>query len=196
MNISDYSTKVKNLADVLASIGALVDDEDLMAMTLNGFGKYYSQFRISIAVRETFPNFQDLITLLISEEMRIVSISSNGGSQEVFFTQIPIEVKVEVVKPHFEVDTEARMVDIINMKVKLMEVDKETLEEEEVEEVVKVVVEVIEVNNQIAIQIVTTTGNLGTWQKTIIKGSMMHEMESCNKGIMHQLAIKVMSNCM
>jgi hypothetical protein len=23
---------------------------------------------------------------------------------------------------------------------------------------------------------------------------MMHEMESCNKGIMHQLAIKVMSN--
>jgi hypothetical protein len=24
---------------------------------------------------------------------------------------------------------------------------------------------------------------------------MMHEMESCNKGIMHQLAIKVISNC-
>ncbi len=31
MNISDYSTKVKNLADVFASIGAPVDDEDLMA---------------------------------------------------------------------------------------------------------------------------------------------------------------------
>ncbi len=115
-------------------------------------------------------------------------------------TQIPIEVEVEVVKPHFEVDTEARMVDIINMKVKLMEVDKETLEEEEVEEVVEVmvevVVEVIEVNNQIAIQIVITAGNLGTWQITVIKGSMMHKMESCNKGIMHQLAIKVMSNCL
>jgi nicotinamide mononucleotide (NMN) deamidase PncC len=55
------------------------------------------------------------------------------------------------------------MVDIINMKVKLMEVDKETLEEEEVEEVVEVMVEVIKVNNQIAIQIATTMGNLGTW---------------------------------
>jgi len=108
--------------------------------------------------------------------------------------QIPIEVEVEVVKPHFEVDLEACMVDIINMKVKLMKVDKETLEEKEVEEVVEVVVEIIEVNNQIAIQIATTAGNLGTWQKTIIKGNMMHEMESCNKGIMHQLAIKVMSN--
>jgi len=75
-----------------------------------------------------------------------------------------------------------------------MEVDEETLEEEEVKEIVEVVVEVIEVNNQIAIQIATTAGNLGTWQRNVIKGSMMHEMESCNKGIMHQLAIKVMSN--
>jgi hypothetical protein len=85
MNISDYSTKVKNLADALASIGAPVDDEDLVAVTLNGLGKDYSQFRTSIAVRETFPNFQDLITLLISEEMRVVGTSSNGGSQESAF---------------------------------------------------------------------------------------------------------------
>ncbi len=93
--------------------------------------------------------------------------------KKMFFTQIPIEVEVEVVKPHFEVDPEARMVDIINMKVKLMEVDEETLEEKEVEEVMEVVVEVIEVNNQIAIQIATTAGNVGTWQRTVIKGSMM-----------------------
>ncbi len=113
-------------------------------------------------------------------------------------TQIPIEVEAEVVKPHFEVNPKVHMVDIINMKVKLMEVDEETLEEEEVEEVVEVVVEAIEVNNQIAIQIATTMGNLGTWPRTVIKGSMMHEVESCNKGIMHQLAIKVkvMSNCL
>jgi hypothetical protein len=71
---------VKNLIDALASIGAPVGDEDLVAMTLNGLGKDYSQFRTSIAIRKTFPNFQDLITLLISEEMRVVSTSSNGGS--------------------------------------------------------------------------------------------------------------------
>ncbi len=118
--------------------------------------------------------------------------------KKVLSTQIPIEVEAEVVKPHFEVDTEACMVDIINMKVKLMEVDKETLEEEEVEEVVEVVVKAIEVNNQITIQIATTARNLGTWPRTVIKGSIMHEVESCNKGIMHQLAIKVkvMSNCL
>jgi hypothetical protein len=85
MNISDYSTKVKNISYALAFIGALVDDEDLVAVTLNGLGKYYNQFRISITVRETFRNFQDLITLLISEEMRVVGTSSNGGSQESAF---------------------------------------------------------------------------------------------------------------
>jgi hypothetical protein len=103
--------------------------------------------------------------------------------KKVLSIQILIEVEVEVVKPHFKVDTKVRMVDIINMKVKLMEVDEETLEEEEVEEVVEVVVEIIKVNNQIVIQIATTVGNLGTWQKTVIKGNMMHEMESYNKGI-------------
>jgi hypothetical protein len=88
---------------------------------------------------------------------------------------------------------EAHMVDIINMKLSLMEVDEETLEEEEV---VEVVVEVIEVNNQMVNQTVITTRKLGTWQRTNIKRSMMHEMESYNKGIMHQLAIKVMNNCL
>ncbi len=64
--------------------------------------------------------------------------------EKFFFTQILIKVEVEVLKPHFEVDMEVRMVDIINLKISLMEVDKEILKEEEV---VEVVVEVIEVNN-------------------------------------------------
>ncbi len=70
-----------------------------------------------------------------------------------------------------------------------MEVDKETLEEGGVMETM---MEIIKVNNQIA----TTTRNLGTWQIIVIKRNMMHKMESYNKGIMHQLTIKVMNNCL
>jgi hypothetical protein len=51
MNINDYSTKVKNLTDVFAFIGTPINDEDLVTyMTLNGLGKYYSQFRTSIKI--------------------------------------------------------------------------------------------------------------------------------------------------
>jgi hypothetical protein len=84
-----------------------------------------------------------------------------------------------VVKPHFKVDKKVRMV------------DEETLKEEEIMEVV---VEIIEVNNQITTQTATTAGNMGTWQIIVIKGSMMHEMESYNNGIMHKLTIKVINN--
>jgi hypothetical protein len=56
---------------------------------------------------------------------------------------------------------EGCMVDIINMKINLMEVDKETLEEGEVMEAV---VEIIKVNNQIVTQIVIIARNLSTWQ--------------------------------
>ncbi len=117
--------------------------------------------------------------------MKIVGTSSNGGSQENVFYSNTNKSKGRGGKTSSKVNTETRMVDIINMKVKLMKVDKETLEEKEIKEVVKVVVEVIEVNNQITTQITTNLGNLGTWQRTVIKGSMMHEMESYNKGIIH-----------
>jgi len=106
---------------------------------------------------------------------------------------IQILIEVEVLKLHFKVDMEVRMVDIINMKFSLMEVDEEILEEEEV---VEVMVEVIEVNNQITTQIAIIAGNLGTWQRIVIKRSVMHEIEFCNKGIIHQLTIKVMNNCL
>ncbi len=43
MNINDYSIKVKKLVDVFTFIGAPIDD-DLVAVTLNGLGKDYSQF--------------------------------------------------------------------------------------------------------------------------------------------------------
>jgi hypothetical protein len=81
--------------------------------------------------------------------------------KKVLFTQIliEVEVEVEVLKLHFEVNTKACMVDIINMKVNFMEVDKETLKEEQV---MKVVVEVIVVNNQITTQTAITTRNMGT----------------------------------
>jgi hypothetical protein len=190
MNISDYSTKVKNLADALASIGAPVDDEDLVVVTLNGLGKNYSQFRISIVVRETFPNFQDLITLLTSEDMRVVGTSSNGKSQESAFYSNSNRSRSRGVKTsfrgrhgsshggHHQHEGQSHGGGRGNFRGRGSRGGHG------------------EVNNKIVIQIVTIAGNLGTWQKTIIKGSMMHEMESYNKGIMHQLAIKVMNNCL
>jgi hypothetical protein len=42
MNINNYSINAKNLGVFFAFIGAFVNDENLMDMTLNGLGKYYN----------------------------------------------------------------------------------------------------------------------------------------------------------
>jgi hypothetical protein len=72
---------------------------------------------------------------------------------------IQILIPIELVEPHFEVNMEARMMDIINMKVNFMEMNKEITKEGEIIKVVAV----IKVNNQTSIQIAITAGNLGTW---------------------------------
>ena len=74
LSINEYSMKVKGLVDSLGSIGVPIDDKDLVFATLNVLGREYAQFRTSIGVRETFPDFYELVALLLSEEQR------NGGS--------------------------------------------------------------------------------------------------------------------
>lgn len=49
--------KFKCLAYFIGSIGGPVDDEDLVSMTLNGLGKEYAQFHISIGICETSFDF-------------------------------------------------------------------------------------------------------------------------------------------
>ena len=82
MSINDYHMKVKKIADALASIGSPVEDDDLLSVTLNGLVKYYAQFRTSISVRENFPDFEELIALLISEEQRNGGASSSRGTSK------------------------------------------------------------------------------------------------------------------
>jgi hypothetical protein len=43
MNINNYSINAKNLGVFFAFIGAFVNDENLMVVTLIGLGKNYSQ---------------------------------------------------------------------------------------------------------------------------------------------------------
>ena len=42
MNINDYSMKGYKFVDLLASIGAPIEDDDLVSMTLNSLGKEYN----------------------------------------------------------------------------------------------------------------------------------------------------------
>ena len=78
--------KVQGLVDSLGSIGAPVDDEDLVSMNLNGLGGEYAQFWTSIGVREMFPDFQELVALLLSEEHRNGGSATGSSQQSAFYS--------------------------------------------------------------------------------------------------------------
>jgi hypothetical protein len=50
MNINEYFTKVKIFTNVFAFIRTFINDEDLVAMTLNYPRKDYNQFQTLIVV--------------------------------------------------------------------------------------------------------------------------------------------------
>ena len=81
-SVTDYILSIRTIIDQLGSIGVTVDDDDLIMVTLNGLGREYKPFETSIAVRDTYPSFQELIPLLVSEEMRLGSNASTSSSQD------------------------------------------------------------------------------------------------------------------
>lgn len=82
MNINDYPMKANKLADSLASLSTQIEDIDVVSVTLNGLGKEYCQFQISIGVHKTFPNLQELIVLLMNGKQTNETRPSSGKSNE------------------------------------------------------------------------------------------------------------------
>ncbi|MCO5572990.1 hypothetical protein L7F22_026752 [Adiantum nelumboides] len=62
MSINDYASKIKTITVSLGSIGVTVDDDDVVAATLEELGTEYKNFRADV------PDFTELTTILIREK--------------------------------------------------------------------------------------------------------------------------------
>ena len=72
LSVNDYVLKIMEVSDALGSNGATPKDDDLVSAVLNGMiDDKWKAFANSVYVRETFPDFEDLISLMIIEEMRM-----------------------------------------------------------------------------------------------------------------------------
>mgnify|MGYP007105604089 CR=1 FL=1 len=69
------------MADALGSIGLTFDDDDLITYTLNGLkdDDKWKAFTTSIYVREHLPDFDRLVSLMITEEMNLQGSYSKGN---------------------------------------------------------------------------------------------------------------------
>lgn len=65
--------RVSQLRDQLQDIGEMVDDEELVTVTLNGFPSSWKPFVQGICARAKFPMFDQLWIDCVQEEAKILS---------------------------------------------------------------------------------------------------------------------------
>ena len=83
LSVNDYVLKIKEVADALGSIGAPPEDDDLVSAVLNGLNDdKWKAFSTSVYVREKFPDFEELISLMITEEMRMQGPNAGKASRD------------------------------------------------------------------------------------------------------------------
>lgn len=62
------SQKIKVVRDKLLAVGVIIDDEELLHITIKGLSKEYNAFRLAIRTRSTLLSFDELFTLLNVEK--------------------------------------------------------------------------------------------------------------------------------
>ena len=84
MSVNDYVLKIKEASDELGSIGAPIEDDDLVSAILNGLrdDDKWRPFATFVYVRENLPDFDELISLMIIEERNIGGSTSDKGPNE------------------------------------------------------------------------------------------------------------------
>ena len=63
-----YLQKIKVIRDILLAVGVIIDDEELLQITIKGQPKEYNAFRSAIRTRSTQLSFDELSTMLNAEK--------------------------------------------------------------------------------------------------------------------------------
>ena len=87
MSVNDYVLKLKDLIDALASIGSLVENHDKVAFSLNGLREddKWKSFITSVYVRDSMPEFDLLVVVMVTEEMNLQGSTSSSNQSQVFY---------------------------------------------------------------------------------------------------------------
>ena len=63
-----YLQKIKVVRDKLLAVGVIIDDEELLHITVKGLPREYNAFRSTIRTKSTLLFFDELFTLLNAEK--------------------------------------------------------------------------------------------------------------------------------
>ena len=86
MTVADYTSKIKDICDSLASIDVNVEEGEMVQICLGGLASKFGAFRIAVCTRENTPSFFDLQSMLLVEENHMSASTSTHADNKMLYT--------------------------------------------------------------------------------------------------------------
>ena len=87
LSVADYTSKIKDICDSLASIDVNIEEGELVQICLGGLASKFGAFRIVVCTRENTSSFFDLQSMLLVEENHAGALTSMHVDNKMLYTE-------------------------------------------------------------------------------------------------------------
>ena len=84
MSVADYTARIKEICDSLASINITVEEDEMVQICLGGLTSKFRAFRTVVCTMENTPSFFDLQSMLLVENHASASTNAPTDSQMLY----------------------------------------------------------------------------------------------------------------
>ena len=85
--MADYTSKIKDICDSLASIVVNIEEADMVQICLEGLASKFGAFRTAVCSRENTSSFFDLQSMLLVEENHAGASTSMHTDNKMLYTE-------------------------------------------------------------------------------------------------------------
>ena len=93
--MTNYTTKIKEICDVLKSINVMVDEDEIVQICLGGLAQRYVPIQIAICTRDKPSSFFELQSMLMVEENHVSGLKTTQPNSRMLYMEANWSVGVE-----------------------------------------------------------------------------------------------------
>ena len=87
MTVADYTSKIKDIYDSLASIDVNVEEGEMVQICFGGLASMFGAFRTVVCARENTSSFFDLQSMLLVEENHASASTGMHADNKILYTE-------------------------------------------------------------------------------------------------------------
>jgi hypothetical protein len=87
LSVADYTLKINEIYDSLASIDVNIDESEKVQICLGGLASKFGEFRTAVCTREATPSFFDLQSMFLVEENHVGAAATSAHTDSKMYTE-------------------------------------------------------------------------------------------------------------